>query len=572
MRFCRCTLPAVCVVLILSASLFAQQSGAAPSASQRPSAPAAEAIPTIVSRSELVLVPVIVTDKSGKHISGLNKDAFSLEENGNKQPISVFNEAKSEKAEASARRAPSVSGHTNIGAQDSRAWHTTIILIDTINTPFLKQANAKEQLINYLSSVVKRDEPVALLGLGQDGIRQIHPFTSDTAALVAALKKLQPVTSGSEVNDAFDDYTKELTDEMRQSADRSVRMLGQLMDDAQGSSSAFYQRDAIRKTLVAMRHIAQAYAAIPGRKTLIWASAGFPFTIDDPQAMNRMGTDMFRDYEEVWRALLASNIAIYPVDVMGLTVERSATASYRFAESEALRSYFSARNSERQASLMSFADATGGRICLNNNDLADCFSRAVEDSREYYLLGYYLPQDDRKPGWRKISVKVASPGAHVRAREGFYVSKPSGDTPSERRTQITEALASPVEYTGVRLQVQQLPSSTDSTSGSASSGKIPVDFLLTIAGDSVTVDRQNSNAVDLTVVTIALDKDWKAKDNKSQSISAHLKPESVDKLLRAGLNLKERIELSSGEYRVRFAVRDNATGQIGTVEVPLKVR
>jgi hypothetical protein len=40
--------------------------------------------------------PVTVTDKSGKHVSGLQKEAFHIEENGNVCSISVFEETKTE--------------------------------------------------------------------------------------------------------------------------------------------------------------------------------------------------------------------------------------------------------------------------------------------------------------------------------------------------------------------------------------------------------------------------------------------------------------------------------------------
>jgi len=44
----------------------------------------------LTARSDLVLVPVIVTDKSGKHVSGLGKEAFRVEEDGKVREISIF--------------------------------------------------------------------------------------------------------------------------------------------------------------------------------------------------------------------------------------------------------------------------------------------------------------------------------------------------------------------------------------------------------------------------------------------------------------------------------------------------
>ena len=41
-----------------------------------------ERMPTLVSRSELVLVPTLVRDKSGAPVAGLSKGDFTLLENG----------------------------------------------------------------------------------------------------------------------------------------------------------------------------------------------------------------------------------------------------------------------------------------------------------------------------------------------------------------------------------------------------------------------------------------------------------------------------------------------------------
>src|ERR1700722_10732070 len=53
---------------------------------------AQEAGVTISSRTELVTVPVVVTDKKGKHLTGLKKSDFVIEEDGHKREIATFQE------------------------------------------------------------------------------------------------------------------------------------------------------------------------------------------------------------------------------------------------------------------------------------------------------------------------------------------------------------------------------------------------------------------------------------------------------------------------------------------------
>src|ERR1035438_7331862 len=47
------------------------------------------------SRTELVLIPTLVTDKSGNHVSGLKKEDFTVQENGADQKIATFEEINS---------------------------------------------------------------------------------------------------------------------------------------------------------------------------------------------------------------------------------------------------------------------------------------------------------------------------------------------------------------------------------------------------------------------------------------------------------------------------------------------
>ena len=48
------------------------------------------------SRTALVLVPTLVTDKSGNHIRGLKKEDFTVLENGAEQKVATFEEISME--------------------------------------------------------------------------------------------------------------------------------------------------------------------------------------------------------------------------------------------------------------------------------------------------------------------------------------------------------------------------------------------------------------------------------------------------------------------------------------------
>ncbi len=196
----------------------------------------------------------------------------------------------------------------------------TLVVLDLLNTPFVSQSEAKRQLIQYLAKSLQRGEPTALFGLRLSGLKTLHPFTTDTAVLIPALKKVDGEASLDESNQATEDWSQDLTDTMAQdSVSPDAQRIFNFMADAEATANAFQQRESIRTTLLAMTQIAHAYQAVSGRKTMIWASGGFPFMIDDPQAFSRMGTDMVAQYEAVWRALVAADIAVYTVDVNGLS-------------------------------------------------------------------------------------------------------------------------------------------------------------------------------------------------------------------------------------------------------------
>ena len=217
--------------------------------------------------------------------------------------------------------------------------------------------------------------------------------------------------------------------------------------DNEAAINAFQQKNAISDTLAALEQIAQAYAGLPGRKVLIWASGGFPFLIEDPHSVIGMSTELVSSYERTWRALNAANIAVYPVNAEGLV--NSTYAAFDVTKRNAPNfgpprlgrppAYDSVQ--QTRDTMKSFAEATGGKPCLDRNDLATCFNQATKDSDFYYMLTYYLPEEDRKPGWHKLKVSVNRKDISVRARSGFFVpdhSKPSPQVLQQPKPSYTE--------------------------------------------------------------------------------------------------------------------------------------
>jgi VWFA-related protein len=547
---------------------------------------AATAKPAVfTSRTQLVLVPVVVTGKNGTHIGGLKREAFRIEEHGKVREASIFEEVNSIAPDTKARAVSAPpSGHANFAFGDSQGWRLTVVVMDMVNTPYLYQQEGKRKLIQYLGKNLQRDEPTALFGLGQSGLKQLHPFTTDTGVLIAALKKVQGEVGTTEMNDESANLVSDMTDSLDvNSVSQSADTISQFMQDIQATANAFQQRNSTRTTLQALTQIAHAYEAIPGRKTLIWVTGGFPFMIDDPQAFARMGIDMVKDYEETWRALSAAGIAVYTVDVTGLSGFSGATASLdasrRAGRSSTSTSRLSAskpmtipydKDQQRQMTMRAFSDATGGVPCVNTNDLERCFAQAVDDSRSYYLLGYYLPADDQQPGWRKLKVKVEASGAHVRAREGFYVAAPTEDTPQSRQQQLVEALRSPVEFTGVRMNVREVAPGVEKQPAEA--GKTRRQFAVGMPAKSVTVDEHNGNTVDVSVIAVASDAKGKNLGQGENHVAGKLKAETAERIKRSGMAVEVGVELAPGNYEMHFAVRDNISGEVGSVVFPLEVK
>jgi VWFA-related protein len=493
-------------VLLLSLASFAQQ----PTDSQQPQEPSGP-LTVIKARSDLVLVPVVVKDKKGKYVAGLAKDAFQLEENGKPQSLSLFEEVDAPSADATPA-AVSDRGYSNLPFDNANQLRLTILVLDLLNTSPLQREDGREDFVKFLSKGLPANQPVSLLCITKDGLKLVHPFTTDSAALIQALKQL-PL----------------------------------------GGETIIARENRIQSTLDQIREIAQAYTGIPGRKSMIFAIGYIPeLAIDTSVAERSTFSD---DVRLMWQGLIDANISVYPIQVMNWAVPSG--RGFRQAHVDQL--------------MQQFAEDTGGNRCMEANGLINCLSEAVDDSRSYYMLGFRIQQDDRKPGWRNLKVKVAAEHVDVRARSGFYYGIAPPDDPKSAHTAEIKALASPLAATAVPMSVKVLPAQP-AAGASSPSGKTPVAFLITIPLSSVRVDAVAASPLDLDVGAIALTSKNTEAAEFFHPVRGTPKPENIQQWTRDGIKLQEKLDLPPGSYDVRFLVRDNNAGQVGTVVFPLDVK
>jgi VWFA-related protein len=525
---------------------------------------------TLSSTTELVLVPAQVKGHDGKPLLGLKQEDFVVRSDGKPQPIRVFEQMTQTPATAANQPAAPVPPNIvlnvpNQGMPDQ----ILIIAIDLVNTAYLDQTRAKQQLIKYLSAQSPQQH-FALVAITKDGLQQIHNFSSDPAVLLEALKRVESTTD----KDIADQQT--LLDTAVTAAEFSSQLTS--TDEYTSMMSAFKneqiygayaQKIAARATLTALMQIAQAYAGVPGRKSVIWLTGGMPILVYNPVAGGAKGnsalnadTDLLDDYDQAWTALNNSNVAIYGINLKGISTNRTYQGSgmqaamhnpiYQTRANSGMVSPFS----ENDEAIQLLSDATGGKPCTANLDLKDCIDQAVADSASYYMLGFYVPQQERKAGRHKLEVKLTSERGTVRSRSSYYLAPTTAPSDKEIARELRDATNAKIGYTGIAFAVQ---TKAGDAAKPAMRIIVPARSVLLSPGHpqlsydivSVPLNAKGEPAADLRIVHL------------------NLTEEQTQNALSKGWSFTDQPQ-GTGSKAIKYILRDNGTGRIGSVIVPLQ--
>ena len=541
---------------------------------------------TFSSRARYVLVPAVVTDKDGNPVARLTKEDFRLQENRKDQVIASIDEIvpmPGPSASYPTTQNNVVSNELAIQSEGPR--RLTIIALDMVNTPLLDQARSRQQVIEYFSKSLEPDSLYQIISIEKTGLVVLHDYTQSTADLIKTVKRIHSRFTPTESVDqaATSDFSSKglilgpggaatgtpgttsvgpttLTYSIDPKSDFDG-WVSAVSGAAERPYAAYLAAAAANSTLTAFHQIAQRTSGIPGRKSLIWITGGFPFSVDPATARVSSGIP-FGVYQHVMQELGDQMIALYPIDARGLLTLNVDATVHVTKSMNAFPTYALADNTNRQRDVFdtmhSFADMTGGSAYLNTNDITGAVHSAAMDGAHYYLLSYPLDTNNRQPGWRRITLKAGK--YTVRARMGYYLTQSTVNPVASASFDLDMALRSPFDYTGIPLRLVT-KSQVDPQ------GKKTVTFSATIPLSGIQVDAsdRDNNHLFIEIAYAALRADGSSYGRQDKTYNLSLNAEQLSQFQSQGLGFGDSVELAPGSQRLRVVVRDNLNGRVGSV-------
>ncbi len=482
-----------------------------------------------------VEIDAVVTDAQGQFVTDLTKDDFQVTEGGAAQSITAFSrvEVPIDRADPPLFRRAVVEPDVRSN-RDAFNGRVLLIVMDDLQTDFRRTSRVQAAARQFIRRYVGANDMVAIVTTG-GGTGAAQEFTSSQARLIAAVDKF-----------------------MGQKSTRDTIDMERVMK--------------ARNTYETLRGVAEFLGPVHGRrKAVVWFGEGVDYDIGNPSVRD---SDVVRsEMQSVIAAATRANVTIYAIDPRGIGagLDEAIELTPLPDENNPMGPVFDAVR-RAQDSLRSVADGTGGFAAVNQNDLNNAFARIIQENSSYYVLGYYPSADKRDGRFRSVDVKVRRPGLTVRARKGYVapVSKSASGSPKKGfdpkiPAAIREALASPVPTRDVPLAMFAAPFAGVRPKASVA---------ITIEIDASRLPFAEKDGLfnnDLEIHIMAIDAAGKLQGGGRDAAPLHLRPASHDAVVKNGLRLTRRLELTPGRYQIHVAVREANGGAIGTIRQDLDV-
>jgi len=547
-QWARKTLATLLPFAVLCSSFSAQQ--AAQQSAHQPSDY------TFRVQSNLVLVNVTVRDKNGNFLRGLKPADFTILEDGKPQKVDSFDvedvdavtaqdvaQTKTLAGPLPPVASPSAGAIPAAGATNPYKDRRLIVLffdLSAMEPDEIDHAVTSAQ--HYVDTQMAPADLVSIVSLGS-ALLVNQDFTGDRDLLK---KQLQAFSSGS--GQGFEEGTTGTTE--------GTPDTGQPFT-ADDTEYNIFNTD---RRLEALRSVAEKLSHLDQKKSLIYFSSG----------MDRTGIENQSELRAATNAAVRANLAIYTMDMRGLQAlvagGEAQNASLRGTSAYSGQATINALNSNftTQETLVTLASDTGGRAFLDSNDFSQVFKGVQQDTSAYYLLGYRSTNPARDGRYRRITVKVNVPGVKIDFRRGYYAPADyQHSTKEDKELQLQQELAS-------ELPTTDLPLDLAAAYFRMEANKYYIPISLVVPGSEIQFTRSSDrDKATLDVIGVVTDGQHHAVTQIRDTVK--LAVDTSSEVQKKNVQYDTGLSLPPGKFHLKFVVRENQTGRMGSFETDLNV-
>jgi VWFA-related protein len=503
------------------------------------------------TRTDLVLVNVTARDQNGNLVRDLKRDDFTVLEDNKPQQIVSFDLENTdavlpytsvESPLLKAIQPPGGSQAEPITATPFKDRRLIILFFDLSSMQPDEIDHAATAAQNYVDKQMAPADLVAVVSLGSD-LNINEDFTSDRTLLK---KTLESFNAGA--GQGFEEGSTGTTEGTPETGGSFT------VDDTE------YNIFNTDRRLQALRSIADRLSHVEEKKSLIYFSSG----------MDRTGIENQSELRAATNAAVRANMSIYTMDIRGLQAMvpggEAQNASLRgtspYSGKSTLSQYDS--NFTTQETLVTLAGDTGGRAFLDSNDFSQVFRGVQQDTSSYYLLGYHSTNPARNGRYRRITVRVNRSGLKLDFRGGYYAPADfQHSTHEDRERQLEEELASELPTTDLSVYLA-------AAYFRISDSKFYVPISIIVPGAQIPFTR-NKDEDKATLDLLGTVSDPQKRPVGEIRDTVKLALNSSQLVQRKNVQYNSRFVLPPGNYHLKFVVRENQSGRLGSFETDLKI-
>jgi len=508
---------------------------------------------TFHAKTELVLVNVTVRDRNGNLVRDLKREDFTILEDNKPQQVISFDLENTDAVLSTAATEAPLLGKLQSQSKNAEPAQATparplkdrrlIILffdLSSMQPDEIDRATTAAQ--NYVDKQMVAADLVSVVSLGST-LSVNQDFTSDRTLLKKALRDFNLGEGGG-----FEEGSTGTTEGTAETGGSFT------VDDTE------YNIFNTDRRLQALRSIADKLTHIEEKKSLIYFSSGMDRTGIENQSRLRSATN----------AAVKANMAIYTMDIRGLQAlvpgGEAQNASLRgtspYSGKSASSSFDS--NASTQETLVTLAGDTGGKAFLDSNDFGRVFTGVQQDTSLYYLLGYHSSNAARDRRFRRITVRVNRPGVKIDFRRGYYAPADfQHSTREDKERQLDEELAS-------ELPTTDLPVYLSAAYFRLSERKFYVPVSLIVPGSQIPFTHNNDqDRATLDVLGIVTDPEKRPVGQIRDTVKLALNANQL--VQRKNVQYNSGFVLPPGQYHLKFVVRENQSGRLGSFETDFTV-